>query len=489
MSKVSISGAIESYRNAPLPLKASIWFMLCAFLQKGISVITTPIFTRIMTTEEYGQFGVFNSWFGIVVIIISLSLYLGVHFQGLVKFSEERDVFSSALQGLTTVLIAGWTIVYLAFHQFWNDLLSLTTTQMLCMLVMVWTTAVFNFWANEQRVRYSYRALVIVTLAVSVAKPILEIILILNSDDKVTARILGIVIIEVVGYFWMYIDQMRKGKAFFSKRFWKYALLFNIPLVPHYLSQVVLNSADRIMIQGMVGSSEAGIYNLAYSLAMIMTLVNTSLMQTLNPWMYQRIKDRRDKEMAPIAYGTLLMVGVINLLLIVLAPEAVAVFAPKAYYDAIWIIPPVAVSVFFMYSYDLFAKHAFYYEKTGFIMFASILCAAANIVLNLFGIKYFGYMAAGYSTMICYILYAVTHYLFMKRVCNRFCDGQYPYDTKKILLISIPFASIGLLLSLTYLHTGIRYCILGIMIIVTLIFRKRIAAMISTIVGVRKNSD
>ena len=45
-----------------LPVKASIAFMLCSFLQRGISTLTTPIFTRILTTEQYGYYNIFNSW-------------------------------------------------------------------------------------------------------------------------------------------------------------------------------------------------------------------------------------------------------------------------------------------------------------------------------------------------------------------------------------------------------------------------------------------
>lgn len=484
-----INSLFEKYKTAPIQVRASFWFLICSFLQKGISVITTPIFTRIMTPAEYGQFGVFNSWFGIVVIIVSLSLYLGVHIQGLVKFSEGRDVFTSSLLGLTTVFLALWTVVYIAFHQFWNHVFMLTTVQMLAMLVMVWTTAVFNFWANEQRVRYSYRLLVAVTLIVSAARPILEIVLILNSDDKVTARILGIVLVELVGYSWMYFYQMKRGRKFFSKQFWKYALAFNIPLIPHYLSQVILNSADRIMIQSMVGSNEAGIYNLAYSLAMIMTIFNIALMQTLNPWMYQKIKERKDQDMAPTAYGTLIFIAVINLLLIILAPEAVAFFAPKSYYEAIWIVPPVAVGMYFMYSYDLFAKHAFYYEKTTFIMIATVLCAASNIVLNYFAINWFGYIAAGYTTLICYMMYSITHYLFMRKVCDEYCEGEYPYSTTKIVVITIPFMVIGLAFLAVYNHPIIRYSIVAASLIAMLIFRKRIIGFLKQVMDMRSSAD
>ena len=209
---------INRYKSLPVQVRASVWFLFCSFLQKGIAMITTPIFTRIMSTSEYGQYGVFNSWLGIITIIVSLNMYAGVHAQGIVKFSDERSQFTSSLQGLTTVLISVWTVVYLLFHDFWNNLFSLTTVQMLSMMLIIWTGAIFNFWANEQRVKYLYRSLVIVTVIVSIVKPVLEIILVLKFDDKVTARILGWIIIDLMGYSWMFYVQQKAGKAFFSKK-------------------------------------------------------------------------------------------------------------------------------------------------------------------------------------------------------------------------------------------------------------------------------
>ena len=69
----------------------------------------------------------------------------------------------------------------------------------------------------------------------------------------------------------MYFAEMIKGKKFYSAKFWKHALMFNLPLIPHYLSQTILNSADRIMISSLVGASEAGIYSLAYSISVSYT--------------------------------------------------------------------------------------------------------------------------------------------------------------------------------------------------------------------------
>lgn len=466
----------KKYKVLPIQVKASFWFLICSFLQKGISVLTTPIFTRLLTTGEYGQYSVFNSWLGIATIFVSLNLYSGVYSQGLIKFDKERDVFSSSLQGLTLVLAATWTLIYIVFRSFWNNLLSLTTAQMLAMLVMIWATSVFNFWAAEQRVIFSYKKLVFITILVSLAKPFVGIFFVLHAEDKVTARILGLVIVELVGYTGLFVSQMVKGKKFYSGRFWKYALLYNLPLVPHYLSQTVLSSADRIMIDKMVGKDAAGIYSLAYSISLIMTLFNTALSQTIGPWIYQKIKDKQTKDIANVAYAALCVIAVVNLMLISFAPEIVAIFAPESYHDAIWTIPPVAMSVYFMFAYDLFAKFQFYYEKTKFIMLASVIAAVLNIALNYIFINIFGYCAAGYTTLFCYIASTVGHYLVMRQVCKKYIGGEEVYSTKVLLLLSISFILVGFIFLFTYKLPLIRYMIIIALCVLAVLERKQIIA-------------
>lgn len=455
------------YKSIPVQVRASFWFLICAFFQKGISTITTPIFTRLLTTSEYGQYNVFNSWMGIVTIFVSLNLSWGVYGQGLVKFDQEKSVFTSSLEGLTTVLLFIWTIIYIIAHDFWNNVFSLTTVQVLSMFVMIWTSAVYSFWSTEQRVNYKYRALVIVTLVVSLAKPLIGIFLVVNADDKVTARILGLALVEIVGFGWLYFIDLYRGKVFYSKKFWSYALKFNLPLIPHYLSQTVLSSSDRIMIKNMTGAADAGIYSLAYSIALIMTLFNTALTQTINPWIYQKIKANRNQDIAKIAYTTLVMIAFLNLALIALAPEVIAVFSPESYYDAVYVIPPVAMSVYFMYMYDLFAKFAFYFEKTKFVMLASVIGAVLNIALNYICINLYGYKAAGYTTLVCYIIYCLGHYIFMNKVCDQFCNGNRPYEAKKLIMITGPFLGMGFILLFTYKNPLVRYgIILGAFIII-----------------------
>ena len=482
----TIKKMIELYKSLNINAKASIWFLFCSFMQRGISMITTPLFTRLMSTSEYGHFNVFNSWFGIFLIIVSMSLYQGVYTQGLIKFDSDREIFSSSLQGLTLTLILAWSVIYFCLQSFVNSILSLTTIQMIFMFIMIWTTAIFGFWSSEQRVILCYKKMLIITLILTVARPAVGAFLICISKDKVTARILSIVVVELFLFSWMFFYQIKKGKKFFSAKYWKYAIIFNLPLIPHYLSQIVLNSADRIMIGNMIGDSEAGIYSLAYSVASIISIFVTAFSQTISPWFYQKIKEKKSNDVSSIAYSSLVLLATISLLVILFAPEIVGIFAPESYYEAVYIIPPVIIGFFFFYCYDLFAKFAFYYEKTFFIMIASIIGAILNVVLNYIFIEKYGYIAAGYTTMICFMVYSLCHYIFMRKVCKDCCQNKIPYKGSVLLLIIIPFVCISFLLLTSYKYTIYRYGIGILLFSLGVIFRRRIIELLNKILDVRK---
>ena len=476
-----IKSLIGKYNALSVQLRATIWFFVCSVLQRGISVITTPIFTRLLSTKEYGQFSVFNSWLTIAQIVVTLQLAGGVYTMGIVKFKEEEKVFTSSLQGLNLVLCLAWTGMYWIFRDFWNQLFSLTTVQMLAMLLMIWSTAAFSFWMTTQRNQYRYHLLVAVTLAVSVAKPVIGILFVVNADDKVTARILGLALVEVIAYSGFFFMQVYRGKKFYSGKFWRYAIAFNLPLLPHYLSNAILGSSDRIMIQRMVGVSAAGIYSRAYSSAQIMTMVIEALNKTMSPWLYQKIREKNYAAIPKVVYPSLILIAAANLALIAIAPEAVAIFAPPEYQEAIYVIPPVAMSVFATYLYLCFAPFEFYYEKRIWTTIGTLTSAAANIILNYIFIQLCGYQAAGYTTLVCYLVNSFMHYFFMRKVCKVYLDDLKPYNLRTLLLITGVFMGIGFLYIPTYANPILRYTYTILLLIILFTQRKRVVEALRSI--------
>lgn len=477
---------LDKYKNLPLHVKASVWFVVCTFFQKGITILTAPIFIRMLSTEEYGLFQTFTSWMNVLTVLATLNLYLGMYMRGLVKYSERRRQFSASMQCLCLVLVTVWTIVYFLIGDVFRKFIPFTHQQMLMMFVLIWTTAAFSFWAAEQRVELKYRALVFMTVSVSLLKPAVSILLINKSSDKFTARILGLVLVEIVMYTWCFFYQVVRGKVVYDGFFWKQALAMNIPLIPHYLSMTLLNDADKIMIERFIGASEAAIYGVAYALGQLMRLLVVALSHTVEPWLYEQIKKKNVQAISSVAYPLWCGLAIMNILVILVAPEIVRIYATESYYDAIWVIPPVAISVFFIFLYMFFAVFEFYFAKTGSVAFATCVGAVLNIVLNSIFFKKYGYYAAGYTTLVCYIMYAFMHWLFMRKICKKEFPNIKVYSGKVILLLSVSSVGIGLILIPTYNYPYVRYSLLALLLGVAFIFRKRLVSLFTMIIRMKK---
>ena len=50
------------FSKVPITVKVSAVYTVCSILQKIISTITIPLFTSLLTTEQYGQFTIYASY-------------------------------------------------------------------------------------------------------------------------------------------------------------------------------------------------------------------------------------------------------------------------------------------------------------------------------------------------------------------------------------------------------------------------------------------
>lgn len=472
----------KKYEGISAPVKASAYFTLCNIFQRGISMITAPIFTRLLTTEQYGVYSVYNSWYSIVSIFATLNLSYGVFIAGLTRFDDDRKRFVSSMQGVSTTVTAVVFCVYLIFHNFWNQILNLPTVLVVFMFLELFFVPAFSFWSNVQRNEYKYQALVCLTLGMSVFSAIFGVIAVLLTDIyKVEARIITGVVVQICIGLYFYILQFIRGKTFYSKKYWKYALAFNVPLLPHYLSMTILQQSDRIMINNMIGSTEAAIYSVAYTVSTLMTLVTQAINNSFTPYTYQSIKKKNYRAIGKNANVMLILVGCGCVLIAAFGPEVILIMAPERYYNAIWIIPPVAASVYFMFLYPLFGNIEFYFSKTRFTMLASCSGAALNILLNWFFIPRYGYYAAGYTTLACYICFAFAHAIAYKTIVKKEIQGADIYDFRIIIAISICVLTLMALLVFTYRMWYVRYGLILVLVISIIVWRKKIVSVIKRI--------
>lgn len=475
---------ILKYKKLSAPAKASLWFVLCSFVQKAISFMVVPIYTRILSPEEYGNYAVFISWVEILFVFTSLYLSGNTLSVGMVKFEHEQDKYVSSLLGLSLTITALFFIAYCLFPAKWQTLLDMN--HVLCVLMLIYLAALpgIRFWTTTQRFRYRYQALVAITLAMTTLTPTLSVILFLYTQARAELLILIKVAVEGTVGFLLGIILFLKGKHFYHKKYWFYGLKANIPLIPYYLSATFLSNIDRIMIRNFCGEEEAGIYAVAHSSAMILLFVNSAMNASLTPWLFQKIKEGKGQENAKVNQVLTLGVMVLNMLLILCAPEVIRFMAPAKYMQAIYVIPPLAASVIFNFVYQQFINVEFYYEENKFTMVTSILAALLNVGLNAYFIPRFGYLAAGYTTFVSYFFFAVFHFICVRYIYRKNYI-PHPYFNEPFLLASCIFVIVlMLILVLLYSHIAVRYGLILFAAAVLFVIRRR---LMETISGIKKS--
>ena len=472
--------ALQKYRNSSPVFKATVWFMLCSIIQKAISLITVPVFTRMLSQEQYGQYAVYNSWQQIFAMICTLRLEYSVFNKGMSKYKERRDEYTTSMQGLTNVIACIMMVVYLIFHQQVNDLLELPMIIVLFMFLEVLFTPAISFWSLRKRYDFKYRPVVVMSLMMSLLNPALGVVLVSVNEDKGLARIASCIIIQMCFGITAYILNLRKSKKLFSWDLWKFAFIFNLPLIPHYFSMYILDQSDRIMIQKMVGLGTVALYSIAYNAGAIMKIVTTSMNSALVPWQYRKLESKEFETLEKRMTSIFLIVALIVVAFSVFAPELVLFFGGEKYMEAVYVIPPVSASLFFIFVYGMFANVELFYDANKFTMFISMFGAGLNLLLNYIFIPIFGYVAAGYTTLVCYVIFSIGHYLNMNRIAKKKI-GNSIYKPLPILLMSAMVIVLSLLVSFLYMFTIVRYAVVALILIATIIFRKRFKSVLKPI--------
>lgn len=468
----------EKYNLLNIQTKAALWFTMCSFLQKGISFITAPMFTRFMSVEQYGIYSVYLSWLQIFTVISTFYLFNGINDNAMSRFKDDRDRFISSMQGLEITLTSLIFLIVLIFFKYFQKLIGLEPIMILFMFIEIYITPALAFWSGRQRFEYRYKSLVAVTLLKSFLNPVLGLIAVYFSQEKALARVVSTTFVEVVICGIIMFSQFAKGRVFFDRQYWKYALVLALPMLPHYLSGMLLNQGDRIMISKMTGNSDVALYGVAYSIGMLAQLFVTAINSALTPWIYEKLRISDIKSIQNRSRLVMVFVFSIAIALMLISPELIAIFGSEKYAAAVNVVPPIAGSVFFIFLYNFLSFPEFYYEKTGFLMIASISAAILNIVLNFIFIPMYGFAAAAYTTLVCYVVYSLGHFVVGKRILRANSGERTLVDEGMMFALSVFLIIASILSHYLFESKLIRLAIFTLGVVVIVKKRKEIAEVV-----------
>lgn len=458
--------------------KSSLALAFAMFFQRGLAMISTPIFTRIMKSEQYGEITNFTSWQAIIFIVATLNLTQGVFNNGMLEFRTDRDRFTASvvvLANLTTIIIFG---VYYLFTPIFAPLLGISSPLMLMMLFYMLFYPSYSYWSCRQRYEYKYKMLTVLTLLISVAQVVFSIIAVLmvQPEQQGYAKLIASESILIIVGIIFFIRTFYKSKFQIKKEYMKYSFTFNIFLIPHFLAINVLASGDKVMINSMVGPSETAIYGVSYTAASVISIFWQAIEASWTPWLFEHLNAKNTKPIKKRANQIITFFAGISLLCMLFAPEIMYILASEEYLEGIYIIPSVTAGVFFTAVYALYMRIEYYSKKTKATMVGSIIVAIANIVLNYIFIQKFGYFAAGYTTLVCYIFLAVFHWWYSRKI-----GMKNVYNDKYIVILSVTMILTSLFITFTYTQIVLRYAIILMLLAVGCIFRQKLVCQIKQI--------
>ena len=201
-----------------------------------------------------------------------------------------------------------------------------------------------------------------------------------------------------------------------------------------------MNQSDKIMIQKMISKEAAGVFAIATTISFIIWILEDSVWNAWIPWLYAKIGEGAEKEVAKPWISVMHMFGILSWLLVMLAPEEILILGGAKYKMAVWLIAPmVSGTLFRFYSYSYSALQN-YYKRTQYVAAGTIGTMVLNVILNYVCILNFGYMAAAYTTAFSYIIL-----LLVQGILEHKITGMVIVPLHKTVLIAIAYGAVNLL--------------------------------------------
>lgn len=468
-----IRNLYNRYCGLSIVAKASLCYLLINIVQKGLNFITSPIYTRILSPSEFGEVSIYFSMEQLLGTVAMFCLSAGCFDVGMQDYKEDRPQFTFSVLVLSNIITLFSGSLLCLTYPYVRTYIDVKPTLLIVMFISFFLQQGFTLWTREKQYEYKYVIPGIVNVAGAIISSISAIMFIyLNPFHRAEARIIGAFIPMAIIYifYWIYVAFRAKFKI--KVNYLKFVFTFNLPLIPHYLSLHVLNSSDRIMIAHLVGNEQAAFYSLACSVAIIISTIWSAINTAIGPYTFDKYEKKKYKDVSDKILPILTVFAMICMFVILVAPEVIRILGTRDYIEAIYVIPSVVGGAFFQALYYVFADILYYYKKPQVVAIASISTGVLNVVLNYLCIPRFGYIAAGYTTLVCYLVQALLDYYVARKVV-----GVKIFNMKYLSRLMIVVLVISLLSGFLYQSLIVRIVVLLLISAAALKYRKKIIAL------------
>lgn len=441
-------------------VKAGVWYTVGNFINRGIAFLSTPIFTRLLTKEDYGEFSNFTAWAEMLMVITSLDMYASIN-RAYQDYEENFDIYMSTISWLSISFSALCYLTVWLFNGWAVELFDMSLSYINMLFIYLIFAPASQLFLTWQRIRGRYKTAIFVSIGSALLSLGLSLLMVLTFQNKLWGRLVGYVLPVVMINAVLYGFFLSRGKCFIREKA-KYALALAVPLIPHHLSGSILAKSDQFMIKRFCGNADLALYSFAYDCSLVVSILSTSINQAYVPWLYRKLREEDYSEIDRQARRLFELFLALILGVMLLGPEMVYTLGGSKYEAAIYLLPIIMIGYCFKFLYTYYANLEFYCKKTISISAATVIAAGINVGLNILWIPQYGYGAATITTTIGFVVLYALHYLVTRRTLYRSL-----YHHRILLMIVLVFIICSFGVVLLYDKKILRYCIIGLYFLTT----------------------
>jgi len=393
-------------------------YTAASIFSKLVAVALLPLYTRYLTTADYGAAEVMFA----AVVSASIVVRLGL-LEALLRFYYKDDESPDTVVG-TSFAALFWlstaaALVALPFAQPISEALLDEPAADLARISIggLWVLTMFEYLLTLFRLEERARAYFTTTMLSVVAAIALTVVLVVGAGEGARGLLLGSYAsgaVFVLGLIWVH---RRRLSLRIDRPLLRRLLRFGLPTMPAELSLYALNFVDRVIIARSLGLAEAGLYALAVKFAQAVNVLVRGFQLAWPPLAYSIREDGEARRVyaAVVTWFTAGCTFVVVGMWLLSRWIVRALAAPK-FFEAFEPIGLLAAGVTLYALYMVLVVILGRTGRTEFNFPATAAALAANVALNLILVPAFGIVGAAVALVASYLVVLALMYGFTQRL-------------------------------------------------------------------------
>lgn len=405
---------------------------------KLISFILLPVYTRLLTTKEFGKIELVLSYSNLLLPIFSFLMCEAIFRLAMKKSKEEKiEYFTNYL------LLGNFTIIF-SFYIFYliNKMYKINFEVSLNVLFLI-LIVIFNYEYLKQFLKvldfikeYSLLGIVYTLLYMGLNLYLIRIKGVNGYFESIIITNLILIIIIIIYFKILKFFQITK----LNFNTMCEGIFYVIPLIPTSMIWWVINLSNRIILNQFYSLEYIGIYSVANKFSLIL---NTIFMIFYSSWQISAVREGEKKEYKYFYTTVFKVIELILTITIIMLLFFLQCFYEriigKEYIEALKYISVLIFGTLYSSFSSFMGVNYIVFKKTKNAFYTGIFIAILNIILNMILIPTYGILGACLSNFLSYFLFFIIRKIDSAKLVELKISNKY------ILFYTIWSFSIGFL--------------------------------------------